>query len=50
MDTFTREKGLNRSSLITLATMSYIEAQEAMPDLQKQIDELKRAMETLTIK
>lgn len=50
MDSFSSEKGLNRSSLITLATMAYIDAQEAMPDLQKQIDELKHAMEQLTIK
>lgn len=50
IDTFCKSKGLTRSALLTMSAMAYIEAQEAMPDLQKQIDELKQAMEQLTIK
>ena len=50
MDAFTSKSGLNRSSLITLATMTYIDAQEAMPDIQAQLDELKEAINKLQIK
>lgn len=50
IDAFCKSKGLSRSALLTVSSMSYIQAQEAIPDLQKQIDELKHAMEQLTIK
>ncbi len=50
VDAFCKSKGLSRSALLTMSSMSYIQAQEAIPDLQKQIDELKHAMEQLTIK
>ena len=50
MDAFTSKSGLNRSSLITLATMTYIDAQEAMPDIQAQLDELKEAISKLQVK
>ena len=49
-DAFTKKSGLNRSALITVALMTYIEAQEQMPTVQAQLDELKMALEKLTIK
>ena len=50
IDSFCKSKGLTRSALLVRSALTYIEAQEAMPDLQKQIDELREAMEALTIK
>ena len=50
IDAFCKSKGLSRSALLTMSSMSYIQAQEKMPELQAQIDELKEAMEKLTIK
>lgn len=50
VDSFCKSRGLTRSALLTMSAMAYIDAQESMPDLQKQIDELKHALEQLTIK
>lgn len=50
VDAFCKSRGLSRSALLTMSALTYIEAQEAMPGLQKQIDELKKAMEEMTIK
>ena len=49
-DAFSKKSGLNRSSLITVALMTYIEAQEQMPTVQAQLDELKKALDALTVK
>lgn len=49
-DTFSKKSGLSRSALITVALSAYIDAQEAMPTVQAQLDDLKKALETLTIK
>ena len=46
-DNFSKKAGLNRSSLITVALTTYIDAQEQLPSVQNQLDELKRALEEL---
>ena len=46
-DAFSKKAGLNRSSLITVALSTYIDAQEQLPDVQVQLDELKEALKEL---
>lgn len=46
-DSFGKKAGLNRSALITVALNTYIDAQEQLPDVQVQLDELKKALEEL---
>ena len=50
IDTFARNHGLTRSALLTTSALTYIEAQNQMPEVQAQLDELKKALEELTIK
>lgn len=47
---FCKDHNITRSALISTAVISYITAQEMMPSVQKQIDELKIELEKLTIK
>ncbi len=49
IDKFSKKAGLNRSALITIATTQYIEAQEQLPDVQSQLEELKRALSELQV-
>lgn len=49
IDKFSKKAGLNRSALITVATTQYIEAQEQLPDVQSQLEELKRALSELQV-
>ena len=50
IDEFCGKRGLTRSALLTTSALTYIEAQEQMPTVQAQLDELKQALEQLTIK
>ena len=47
LDDFSKRSGLNRSSLITVAVNSYIDAQEKIPTLQNELDKLKLAFDEL---
>lgn len=49
IDKFSKKAGLNRSALITVATTQYIESQEQLPDVQSQLEELKRALSELQV-
>lgn len=46
-DVFSKKSGLTRSSLITVALNTYIDAQEQLPEVQIQLDELKKALAEL---
>lgn len=46
-DVFSKKSGLSRSSLITVALNTYIDAQEQLPEVQIQLDELKKALNEL---
>ena len=46
-DMFSKKSGLSRSSLITVALNTYIDTQEQLPDVQFQLDELKKALSEL---
>lgn len=46
-DMFSKKSGLSRSSLITVALNTYIDTQEQLPDVQVQLDELKKALSEL---
>ena len=43
-DEFSKKAGLNRSSLITVALTAYIDAQEQLPSVQAQLQQLMEAV------
>lgn len=47
---FCKEHNISRSALISASLVAYISAQEMMPTVQSQIDELKAELEKLAIK
>ena len=47
IDDFCSKRGLTRSALLSTSAVTYIEAQEQIPSVQEQLDELKRALSVL---
>ena len=49
MDEFSKKSGLNRSALVTVAVSTYMDAQEKLPSLQKEMEKLSLAIEDLKV-
>lgn len=49
MNIFAKKVGVNRSALICLSVNSYIDAQEQLPKLQLQLDDLKILLANLSL-
>lgn len=44
VDTYSKEHGLSRSALLSLSVDTYIRAQNALPDVQQQLQELQNQL------
>ncbi len=47
VEKFVQKNKINRSALLRIAVMSYIDAQEQLPALAKEIDKLKDAVQDM---